>query len=438
VSERLPSGSRLHVVGVGAAVNRSLTGPTARAGRGVEVIVAPGEDPERPVARLLARTTAPIVTDVVLAGDALVAFAPSRLPDLYAGSPALAAVELRPEGGTLVVRGRTATGTWEQTVRVPACAPGEGAAAAAALFARERVEDLELRRAAGAEPHQIDAAIEEVGLAFQIATRLTTWIAVSQEITVDPSAPTRREEVPQELPHGMAVEGLGLRARSSAIDGMAMPPAPPTAAAMYGGAPGAPPAQAEAKRASGILGGIGSAVRGLFGGRGADRGEREVEAVEELAFADDEVTNFARPAPREPAKQAESVAAPVDEGRALDKKEVPTPPPAKAKASATETRRREGGRRRRAVLKMRRGRTLVIELVVAGGDAIEWAPAARATLALSDGTSIDGTLDAGKTTRAGRYAAGQVIRIVVELAVDAPATPLAITLGELELEVVAA
>src|SRR5262249_47596341 len=47
VCERLPAGSRLHVVGVGSAVNRSLCGPVARAGRGVEVIVAPGEDPER-------------------------------------------------------------------------------------------------------------------------------------------------------------------------------------------------------------------------------------------------------------------------------------------------------------------------------------------------------------------------------------------------------
>ena len=47
ICERLPARSRLHTVGVGSAVNRSLTGPAARAGHGVEVIVGLGEDPER-------------------------------------------------------------------------------------------------------------------------------------------------------------------------------------------------------------------------------------------------------------------------------------------------------------------------------------------------------------------------------------------------------
>jgi len=461
VSDRLPAGSRLHVVGVGSAVNRSLTGPTARAGRGVEVIVGPGEDPERPVARLLARTTAPIVTDVVLSGDALKAFAPARLPDLYAGSPALAAVELRPEGGTLVVRGRTATGQWEQTVRVAACAPNEGAAAAAAaLFARERVEDLELRRAAGAEPRDIDAAIEEVGLAFQISTRLTTWIAVSQEITVDPSAPTRREDVPQELPHGVSAEGLGLRAGSTGVDGLLAAPPPMSApapspslampsAAGYGGRPGAPAAQGPMKRASGILGGIGEAVRGMFR-KSESSAAADSDDEGGLYGGRQEATGANLPAPMEPATDEAEEAAKESREQVLDRKVMreksvdapkPTPaapPPAKTKVAATEARRRDAGRRRRAVLKLRRGRTLVIELVIAGGDAVDWDPAARATVALSDGTTLEAAIDAGKATRAGRYVAGQVIRIVVELAVDAPATPVEMTIGDLALEVVTA
>ena len=81
--------SRLHTVGVGSGVNRSLTGPAARAGRGIEVIIGLGEDPERAAQRICARTAAPLVVDLVLEGSALVEHAPAQLPDLFAGAPAL-------------------------------------------------------------------------------------------------------------------------------------------------------------------------------------------------------------------------------------------------------------------------------------------------------------------------------------------------------------
>jgi Ca-activated chloride channel homolog len=211
IAERLPPGSRVHTVGVGSAVNRSLTQAAARAGRGLEIIVGIGEDPELAAARLAARTEAPLVVNLELSGAALCEHAPQRLPDLFAGAPALVAARLRPEGGELRVRGRTAHGTWEARVQVPARAPGEGNPGVVARFGREKVEDLELRHALGRDERAIDREIEELGVAFQIATRLTSWVAVSKEALVDPSDPTRHEHVPQELPYGMSVEGLGLR-----------------------------------------------------------------------------------------------------------------------------------------------------------------------------------------------------------------------------------
>jgi hypothetical protein len=78
------------------------------------------------------------------------------------------------------------------------------------LYARETVEDLEMQEAAGLLSEG-DTDIERIGLAFQIATRRTAWVAVSEEPTVDPTAPIRRERIPHELPYGMSAEGLGLR-----------------------------------------------------------------------------------------------------------------------------------------------------------------------------------------------------------------------------------
>jgi Ca-activated chloride channel family protein len=211
ILRRLPAPSRVHVVGVGSAPNRTLTAGAPRAGRGIEVLVGLGEDAERAAARIVARTDAPVVVDLSITGEVLRDHAPVRLPDLFAGAPALVALRTAGQGeGELVVRGRTEAGPWEQRVRVDA--PREHARrAVATLYARERVEDLEMEIAAGGDVAALEARIERLGLDFGIATRVTSWIAATEERTVDPKAPVRRVRVPHELPHGTSVEGFGLR-----------------------------------------------------------------------------------------------------------------------------------------------------------------------------------------------------------------------------------
>jgi Ca-activated chloride channel family protein len=213
VARDLPPGSRLHTVGVGSAVNRTLTGGAARAGRGAEIVVGLDEDPLPTVARLVARLEAPLLTELEVSGSALLDCAPARLPDVCVAAPVLVALRLRPAGGGLRIAGRLGGKPWEEQVGVPPVAAGTGNAAVPALYGREAVEDLEMRRAAG-ETGDLDQRIERLGLAFQIATRLTSWVAVSEEATVDPRQPTRRERIPQALPEGLSAEGLGLRRRS--------------------------------------------------------------------------------------------------------------------------------------------------------------------------------------------------------------------------------
>lgn len=247
VLERLPEGARLHTVGVGSAVNRTLTQWAARAGGGVEIIAGLGEDPERVAKRLLARTTRPMVTDVRLEGSAVRAVAPSRVPDLYAGSPSLVSLALAPDGGTLVVRGKTAEGDFEQRLEVPATALGEGLPSVATLFGRERVEDLETEGAASGDG-SVDREIEAVGLKFRIATRMTSWVAVSDDVTVDPDEEKRAVRQPHEVPHGVSIEGLGLRAPQAMSMTLAGGGSAYAASTMAGVLkmpfPGAPPAAA--------------------------------------------------------------------------------------------------------------------------------------------------------------------------------------------------
>jgi Ca-activated chloride channel homolog len=206
----LPAACRLHYVGVGSSVNRSLGSALARAGRGAEVICDLDDDAERAARRLLDRTCQPILTDVRLAGSALVACAPAQLPDIFAGAPLVAAVELR--GGELVVRGERADGPWEQRITVGAPRPGDGDPAIPALYGREQVADLEARAHGG---EATDAAIERAGLAFQIATRFTSWVAIDERRLA--TGPSRAEHMPQALPYGTRAAAFGLRAPGEAM-----------------------------------------------------------------------------------------------------------------------------------------------------------------------------------------------------------------------------
>jgi Ca-activated chloride channel family protein len=247
LADKLPESCRMHVVGVGAAPNRALSAAIARAGRGAAVLAAIGEDLERATKRLLAKTAQPVLTDVVISGSAIVAQAPENAPDVFAGSPVLAGLQLRPEGGEIEVRGKLARGEWVQRVRVPAVGEGEGNQALVALYGRERVADLDIRWAIGRNVEGVDRAVERIGVDFQIATRLTSWVAIDEERTVDPYAPVRRESVPQELPYGTSLASFmapaGMTLAGSAGRAMAMPLAAMSVPAP-GGAPPPPPAQA--------------------------------------------------------------------------------------------------------------------------------------------------------------------------------------------------
>jgi Ca-activated chloride channel family protein len=407
VLERCPNGSRVHCVGVGSAVNRSLTGAASRAGRGYEAIVGIGEDPERIAQRLVARTAAPIVVDLELSGSALSEHAPMKLPDLFGGSPALISLKLDPRGGELCVRGLTPKGPWECQLQVAPMSEGEGDPAVTALYGREAVADLEMLRATGRD---VDERVTALGLSFQIATRLTSWVAVSSEVTVDPSKPTRRETMPHQLPHGMSVEGLGLRAaqpplmRSLSLSAPmaarapAAPPAaygaPPPPPGMGAPPPGPPPPPAAAPAPPPPP----QARQRRTGARKAEEPSVLSEgAADAPADFDDEM---ALEAPMEAAEQ--EAAQPPRRSRGIARRLIDG---VRDMFGGGADELQFSGR-----VALQKDDLLVIEIDIATD--CSWQPS-TITIELSDGSLLDVEVDHDKTTAAGNVSAGQTVRLAL-------------------------
>jgi Ca-activated chloride channel family protein len=295
---------------------------------------------------------------------------------------------------------------------VPAAtALGDANAAIAKLYGRELVEDLELQIAAGYDRSTMDREIERAGLDFQISTRLTSWVAVSKERTVDPGAPTRREEIPVELPYGMSIEGLGLRRTTGTAMGQAVAKSAPGAVA---------PAPMRMLETEGE-----SAPEEAY--------ESAFDMAEDLAGAlePEPITGASLPAAppppgpkdelrrsRGPAQPPKKPAAPAARPPMLER---PEPEQKKADREAGAFTGRPGryqGRRLAGRIVYRSGRRLVLEILVGGGS-LDWKRPEAAVAIQRDGTSVPAKVEVEGSTRDGTYPQGTWIRVVLELSSDA-------------------
>jgi Ca-activated chloride channel family protein len=363
IASRLPQSSRVHTVGVGSAVNRTLTGTAARAGRGVEVVVGLGEDAERAAQRIVAGTDAPTVVDVTLEGSAVLEHAPRKLPDLFAGTPLIVAIRSRPEGGEVLVRGRLASGPWESRVRVPPTQPGEGSQAIVALFGREAVEDLEVDLAAGADAAVVDPKVEAIGLRYRISTRVTSWVAIAEEPSVDPREPIKRVRMPHALPDGLSAEGLGLR---GAIYGAAR--APIGSHVFHLGSLSAGPSAMATRTRSIDLSGL------VSGGR---------RTRVDLDGSDPTRGPSTKGAPRQPSPKSKPTVEERAAERTLD-----------------------------AHVLMGRAGQIVVEVLVEGGN-LDWIPPAEAKVVWRDGFVANLPLDLALSTREGVVKDGDSFRVIL-------------------------
>ncbi|MEL7144138.1 MAG: VIT domain-containing protein [Cyanobacteria bacterium J06643_4] len=205
VRDNLKPGNRLYSFGVGYSTNQFVMDRLAEVGRGTVTIVPPTDDAVEISQRFFQEINNPVVTNIevdwVGEGDAPELY-PTVAPDLFASQPlVLHGRKEDASSGQLVVTGTVAGGAPYREVLDVEFGQVSGNGAIAQQWGRARIRAL-MNEMYGYERPDTVAAVTQTALAYNLLSNYTAFVAVSEEVRVDPSTGVS-EEVAVELPEGM-------------------------------------------------------------------------------------------------------------------------------------------------------------------------------------------------------------------------------------------
>ncbi len=212
----LGDNTRLFSIGVGSSPNRYIIEGLAEEGRGHAYYVGLSEDPDESVAAIYDKINDPYLVGIDIDwGDLDVHdIYPSRIPDLYAGEP-LVIVGQYNGSGTETVRlsGAVAGERWGQELSVTLPSREEGNDVIATLWARNKIHDLTRDMYASygylSNDQEIIDEITDTALDYQIMCEYTAFVAVSEEVRIDPdSGEPVTIQVPVNMPDGVSYDGI--------------------------------------------------------------------------------------------------------------------------------------------------------------------------------------------------------------------------------------
>jgi Ca-activated chloride channel family protein len=211
----LGENTRLFSIGVGSSPNRYLIEGLSEEGRGHAYYVSLNEDPSDAVESIYQKINDPYLVGIDIDwGDLDVHDVyPRRIPDLYAGEP-LVIVGQYDGGGSdrVTVSGTVAGSSWSTDFRVSLPERQSQNDVIATLWARKKIHELnrEMYDQYGYEQYDQDIVdqITDVALDYQIMSKYTAFVAVSEEVRTDPDGNPITVEVPVNMPEGVSYEGV--------------------------------------------------------------------------------------------------------------------------------------------------------------------------------------------------------------------------------------
>ena len=210
--------TRVFPFGMGNSVNRFLLDSMAREGRGVAEYITVDPAGVRPdnkgeaqdaVKRFYARIATPVLIDPrVDWGDLPVEEAmPKVVPDVFENGPIVVTGRFtKAATGFVTLRGYAGNRRVEQRIAVDFGAASADNPALEALWARQKIEELQTQDYQGAQNGNPNAAIKEAivqtALDHRLMTQWTSFVAVEQKI-VNPGGANQKHDVPVEIPEGV-------------------------------------------------------------------------------------------------------------------------------------------------------------------------------------------------------------------------------------------
>ncbi|MBD2204814.1 after-VIT domain-containing protein [Calothrix sp. FACHB-1219] len=209
VQRHLKPGTRLHSFGAGSSVNRFLLNRIAELGRGISRVIRHDEPVDEVVNKFFHAINNPVLANINLQweGDGVApVMYPSTPPDLFAEQPlVLFGRKSDSRAGKLHVSGIVAGGTrYQQTFNVNF---ETGNPAVAQLWGRSRIKDLMNQMMNGETKSGVEA-VTDTALTYQLLSQYTAFIAVSDDVRVNPAEASISVQVPVEMPEGISYEGI--------------------------------------------------------------------------------------------------------------------------------------------------------------------------------------------------------------------------------------
>ncbi|TAG94665.1 MAG: VWA domain-containing protein [Oscillatoriales cyanobacterium] len=228
VQQNLKPGNRLYSFGVGGSVNRFLIDRLAEVGRGTSQVIRQDEPSAEATEKFFRQINNPVLTDIQISWEGMgekPEIYPIAPPDLFASQPlVLFGRKGDRTSGQLRIRGTQADGkTYQQILPVnfapavsvrqresnPAAVANTdfGNSAIAQLWARSRIKDLMNQMFSGQTKSLVES-VTNTALNYRLLSEYTAFVAVSQEVRVEPDGTRRQVQVPVELPQGVSYEGV--------------------------------------------------------------------------------------------------------------------------------------------------------------------------------------------------------------------------------------
>ena len=227
VQKNLKSGNRLYSFGVGSSVNRYLLERVAEMGRGTSRVVRQDEPTQEVAEKFFRQINNPVLTNIQVKweGDGVAPeIYPSNAPDLFAEQPlVLFGKKGDRTNGKIKIIGVAAGGErYEQTLDVNFDGVNSNLGIAQ-LWGRTRIKDLMNQMLSGEVKSLVDA-VTQTALNYRLLSQYTAFVAVSEEVRVNPDGGKVTVNVPVEMPQGV---NFGMTSGEIA-DGRSLKPAAPS------------------------------------------------------------------------------------------------------------------------------------------------------------------------------------------------------------------